>query len=1092
MRRASVVLFLFAAVGFGQTLSRVGEYALILQDEPVARKVQTRAALLGAEARPHLQRIQAAQRGVLAELARRHVGVTGTSQLLLNAVFITADRMSADGLRDIPGVAQVIYLPPLKPALYTATDLIGAAQAAALAPGGSANAGAGVKIAIIDSGIDQNHAAFQDNSLTAPSGYPKGDSKYTNNKVIVARSYVQQFGLNSNTGAPWPDPDSRNSAPDDLTPRDHVGHGTAIAMIAAGARNTGPVAAIQGVAPKAFLGNYKVQGSPGVNNWVKASGVVAALTDAVADGMDVAAVAYSEGDMWYSGPLVVDVAYCGGDGVCDPVATAVENAIGKGLLVVTVAGNDGNLTAPAKFPTLNSIHSPGTASHALTVGATTNAHVLYQAVNALSPNPPSSLQVLKARVGAGPQLQAAITAYVKDVAQTGDDGKACAALPAGSLGGYIALVERGVCAYSDKITNAQNAGALAVIIYQTAGNETPASDWGDGDTGIPATMIGRTDGLALKTWVNGNAGATVKIDPVSTAYAAVADIVADFSSRGPAIGTLDLKPELVAPGAGIYTATQKLDPNSPMYDASGYTAATGTSMAVGFAAGSAALVKQKTPLLTPGQLKSALVNTATTNVITSTGAQRVTDIGAGKLSAVNAMSAGTTFEPATLSFGALAASSLPASLTLTVTNITGASQTVNLAAQPRDSVVSATLSITPSTLTLAAGQSSSVTVRLQGTRPVPGSYEGVIAATVGGSSYRVPYLFLVGEGTVDNVFPIWHGGFIGSAGDTGFDLALKAIDRFGVPVVSPNTGAANPSVQWIVVTGGGKFETSGTTIYVDNRTFNDGVAWAWFDMGTTPGDQIVRAFVNGTYTVDFNGWARPSRPTINAGGVVDAATSQSFAGLAPGSYVSIYGTYLAPALQVVPTPSLPYSLSETSVAFYAANGRFPGRLHFVSPGQINVQLPWELQGQTSATMVVKVGADVSDVYTVPLAQVSPGVLSNGAAILDFPGNKPVNQANPAARGSVIQLFANGLGPVDSALASGEPTPYPPLVHTNLTPTVSIGGIQSPSIGFSGMTANYVGLYQINVTVPSDAPTGKQPLIVTIGGVSSKATDLYVK
>jgi len=117
--------------------------------------------------------------------------------------------------------------------------------------------------------FDRDWSRFRDDSLVAPDGFPKGRSEdlpYTNSKVIVARSYVAQL-----------------SAPDDLSPTDHIGHGTAAAMIAAGVRNTGPAGTIVGVAPKAYLGNYKVFGSPGVNDFTTGQVLINALQDALND-----------------------------------------------------------------------------------------------------------------------------------------------------------------------------------------------------------------------------------------------------------------------------------------------------------------------------------------------------------------------------------------------------------------------------------------------------------------------------------------------------------------------------------------------------------------------------------------------------------------------------------------------------------------------------------------------------------------------------------------------------------------------------------------------------------------------------------------
>jgi uncharacterized protein (TIGR03437 family) len=78
------------------------------------------------------------------------------------------------------------------------------------------------------------------------------------------------------------------------------------------------------------------------------------------------------------------------------------------------------------------------------------------------------------------------------------------------------------------------------------------------------------------------------------------------------------------------------------------------------------------------------------------------------------------------------------------------------------------------------------------------------------------------------------------------------------------------------------------------------------------------------------------------------------------------------------------------------------------------------------------------------------------------------------------IYANGLGPVDAPQSSGDPASSEHLVYTNATPTVTIGGSPAPPF-FSGLTPGIVALYQVNVTVPADAPTGTQPLKLSIGG-----------
>jgi uncharacterized protein (TIGR03437 family) len=131
----------------------------------------------------------------------------------------------------------------------------------------------------------------------------------------------------------------------------------------------------------------------------------------------------------------------------------------------------------------------------------------------------------------------------------------------------------------------------------------------------------------------------------------------------------------------------------------------------------------------------------------------------------------------------------------------------------------------------------------------------------------------------------------------------------------------------------------------------------------------------------------------------------------------------------------------------------------------------------------------SGVYTVPLAPVSPGVF----AIVDATSGLVVSGSTPVKRGDALVIYANGLGPVSNQPASGEPSPGPPqpLAATSVSPTVTIGGSTATLI-FSGLTPGSVGLYQVNVTVPVDAPTGNQPLVIALNGINSKATSVLVQ
>src|SRR5437588_13041901 len=193
MKQVFTILILLAGLppgaAFGQMRSRSADYALVLEDPPVARKFSSRNALQSAPAQTYVRTIRMAQSSVQSELARRGVPVVSTEQVLVNAVFVRATPQTAVELKKIPGVLFVQYLPPVTRDLNAAVNLVNA-PAAWSAVGGTSNAGAGIRIGIIDTGIDQNHPGFQDSSLTPPAGFPKGDPAFTNSNVIVARSYV--------------------------------------------------------------------------------------------------------------------------------------------------------------------------------------------------------------------------------------------------------------------------------------------------------------------------------------------------------------------------------------------------------------------------------------------------------------------------------------------------------------------------------------------------------------------------------------------------------------------------------------------------------------------------------------------------------------------------------------------------------------------------------------------------------------------------------------------------------------------------------------------------------------------------------------
>ena len=1088
LRTVSVFLCTALCLAAAPANERTGDFALILNGPSISER-----AISERQTRTALAEIRSEQASVQKELLTRGIPYIGSAATLVNAVFVRLPMTRAGELQSVPGVRMAVYLPPLRRHLNRALDLVNA-SAAWSQVGGQGNAGAGVKIAVIDSGIEQNHPAMQDPSLQAPPGYPLGNVSFTNSKVIVARSYVSQL--------PYPGVPAQYSLPDDTTPSDHFGHGTAIAMIAAGAPVKAPLASISGVAPKAYLGNYKIYGTPGINDEPTAAVAIQALEDALTDGMDIAILA--SGSAALQGPYD-QVAQCQQQGnlppyipgaACDVWSFAVEHAIQLGMTVVVSAGEDAE--TGYNFPTYATINSPGTAPDAITVGATTNSHVVYNTVSLSLARLgfPSNLTGIDALFGRAPKPGGPFTAPLVDVTTLGNDGLACDPLPLNSLTGAVALIQRGTCAFDYKSNNAKTAGAAAVLMYLESGDDTLFFPIGLEDTAIPLVAIGNTAGLAIKSYLALAPGTNVILDPAWHEESSTPDTVADYSSRGPSIGQFSasspvyaVKPELVAPGGDIYTAAERLDPNGDLYDASGYTTVEGTSFSAAMVAGAVALVKQAHPGYTPAQLKSAVVNTATTtNLQDDAGPARIRSAGAGKLNVQAAVSSQIAINPPTLSFGGISAA-LP-SASLTVTNAGSSSATLSVSVAQRDTDAHARVSA-PSSVTVAAGQTATLAVSLTGSRPNAGSYEGQINLTGTGVSLHIPYTYLVSDGVPANIFPVLGDSWVSVPGATGHYIAARVIDQFGVPV-------AGLPVTWTVDQAAGQIDIGSNGIpNADVETDIYGTASAVVDLGNQFGDQYFTGNL-GTWSWEFDLYASQF-PVINSNGVVNGASFQN-SPAAPGSYITIEGQNLAHVTANYVTANLPLAIAATSVSFDvpSAGISVPGHLSYVSPTQINVQVPWEVQGNSQAQMKVITTNIASLLYTLPLADYGPAAFeytgTDGrlyAAALDA-NSRLITTANPAQRGQYISLYANGLGPVTNQPASGATSPASPLAQA-ATPgaiSVTIGG-QPAVVAFAGLAPNYVGLYQLNLVVPTESASGVQPLVITGNGVVAKTTLLAV-
>ncbi|MBI4891498.1 MAG: S8 family serine peptidase [Acidobacteria bacterium] len=708
IRQAGCLLTLWAAiVPWVQAEEIPNRYVVEMSTEPVAQRasrlsLRGRARLESTAALAHRQRIRDEQSVVRARVERHSGRVLGSVDTVANAMFVEMPAEEAAKLALEPGVKRVRPERTFHMVLDRAVQLHKINQAWEQV--GASRAGEGIKIAIIDSGIDPAHAAFANSELSAPAGFPRVssplDSANTNGKIIAARSYVPLLR--------YRDPD--NSV------RDHVGHGTALAMITAGGKVDAPLAQMQGVSPRAWIGVYKVFGTPGYNDSSNDAAIITAIEDAVLDGMDV--INLSLGD---------DFAYRLAD---DFEVAAIEQAAQAGVIVVVAAGNNG--------PGMNTIASPGTAPSAITIGATTNGRTFGTGVTV------DGLGSYVAYVGSGPTPGSNVQGELVDVSTLDGDGLACAGFSSGAASGKIALILRGSCTFETKLLNAQRAGAVGALVYATAESPEPIT-MSVGAATLPAQMVSNGDGVAVKQQIAAGT-ATATMNFTIQAIDRPANRVTDFSAVGPSVD-LGIKPDLMATGGDIYTATQKLDSYGDMYNPSGYVLVDGTSFATPMIAGAAALLKAARPGLAMEDYRSLLVNTGVP-VTQTWKAQAATmqQTGAGVLDMMAALQSTATASPVSLSFG-VGSGTLDAARSFRLKNTGTETESFEIKVVPSAVTADGATEGLPAPLVeqpvmeLAAGASVEVPVRWVAQSLASGHYEGVLQVTglTSGEVIRVPY-----------------------------------------------------------------------------------------------------------------------------------------------------------------------------------------------------------------------------------------------------------------------------------------------------------------------------------------------------------------
>jgi uncharacterized protein (TIGR03437 family) len=242
-------------------------------------------------------------------------------------------------------------------------------------------------------------------------------------------------------------------------------------------------------------------------------------------------------------------------------------------------------------------------------------------------------------------------------------------------------------------------------------------------------------------------------------------------------------------------------------------------------------------------------------------------------------------------------------------------------------------------------------------------------------------------------------------------------------------------------------------------------------------------------TAQIAGQVSPNAaPVLTPNGTLHVFDPLVGAALGPGNIVQIYGQNLASQTLSATNIPLPTTLGGTSVIV----GGIQVPLYFVSPGQINAQIPFQLTAGTSYQVLVSANGALTTPNAIQLTVAAPGIAAfvSGEIIAQHLDGTLVSETSPAVPGEFIVFYMAGLGQTTNPVATGAASPGTNLATPLVMPTLTLGGENVPIL-FAGLTPGLVGLYQVNFQVPSDAANGDLQLVVSQGGMKSNSTVLPV-